>query len=99
MKKFQIVYEEQVEIDLISILSYYEFIEQGLGKRFIQEYLAYIKLIKKNPHIFQIKYDTIHTAPLKVFPSLIFYIVEENIITILAVLHSAQNPEKWPKNK
>ena len=96
-RKFRVAYEEQVELDLISAVSYYNDQQKGLGARFFKEYLGQLNHIKRNPFEFQFRYDEIHAAPLKVFPFLIFYIVEDDLIIILSVIHSSQNPENWPK--
>jgi len=96
MKKYFLSYEPQVETDLKSAVFYYNDQQKGLGKRFYTEYIAYLKHIKQNPHKFQIRYLNVHIAPLKVFPFLVFYMVDENEIIILTVLHSSQNPDNWP---
>ncbi|MFZ5554420.1 MAG: type II toxin-antitoxin system RelE/ParE family toxin [Bacteroidota bacterium] len=96
MKKYFLSYEPQVEVDLKSAIVYYNERQKGLGKRFYTEYLSYLKHIKGNPLNFQKRYLNIHVAPLKVFPFLIFYIIDGNEIIVLTVLHSSQNPDNWP---
>ncbi len=94
--KYTISYEPLVEKDLKESITYYNSRQKGLGSRFHSEYLFFIEAIKKNPLIFQTRYNDIHVAPLKSFPFLIFYIVIKNEIVILSVLLMAKDSERWP---
>jgi hypothetical protein len=94
--KYTLSYESQVESDLTAAIDFYNEKQKDLGLRFYKEYLQYIKIIKKNPFIFQERYDEVHIAPLKTFPFLIFYTLDKKDILILAILPSAKDSEKWP---
>lgn len=48
---------------------------------------------------FEVKYHNIRTVLLRQFPYHLYYILEENKITILAILHAQSGPEKISKFK
>lgn len=56
------------------------------------------KLISLNPH-FRIRYKDIHGFPIRKFPFLIFYKVNETNKTVLvySVFNTYLNPAKYPK--
>ena len=71
---------------------------KGLGSKFLNELKSYKKTLEKNP-FFAKRNVVIRTLPLKKFPFMIHYTINEkqNEVIILSVLHTAQNPEIWPK--
>jgi hypothetical protein len=46
--------------------------------------------------VYQIRYDQIHSRPLKIFPSMIQFAVDEinKVVIIRAVINTYQNPDK-----
>jgi len=86
----------QAKIDIQEQIHYYNDQKKGLGKRFHNDVKATFKAIRKTP-FYQIRYKEVRCLPLKKFPAMVHYTVDENIntITIRAVFHTAQNPKKW----
>lgn len=56
--------------------------------------------IEINP-FFQIRYDDVHCLPVKKYPYMIHFTVNEadNLVTVRAVFHTSQDPKKWTKRK
>jgi len=71
---------------------------KGLGKKFLNELKSNKKILEKNP-FFAERNKGIHTLPLKKFPFIIHFTINEKNkeVIILSVLHTAQNTAKWPK--
>ncbi|MGQ1947248.1 type II toxin-antitoxin system RelE/ParE family toxin [Geofilum sp. OHC36d9] len=74
--------------------------QKGLGKRFTAEVRENVHFIRQNPKASNIRYNSVRTAVLNVFPFMIHFTVDEKNKTVIvsAVLHTSRNPELW-KNR
>ncbi|MGB6082845.1 hypothetical protein [Moheibacter sp.] len=54
-----------------------------------------LNTLEFSPH-FQIRYREIRAIPFPAFPYLVFYSVENKIVSIHSVFHTSQNPDKYP---
>ena len=82
--------------DVQDAIEFYDEKEPGLGKEFENHLNESLKLLEKNP-FFQIRYDNVHCLPLKRFPFMIHYTVQEKqqIVTVRAVLNTFRSPRNW----
>jgi toxin ParE1/3/4 len=96
MTLFKVSIEDNALLDIQEAIDYYDDQQIGLGKKFEHSLHKSITALTKNP-FYQIRYDHIRCLPLKKFPYMIHFEVLEAIrlIRIIAVFHTAQNPEKW----
>ncbi len=69
----------------------------GLGKRFTKEIRKKVTSIKENPFAFSIRYHDVRTANIDIFPFMIHFVVEEEVIIISSVFHTSIDPNKWSK--
>ena len=96
---YQIIVRPEAEQDLRDAFSWYESRKPGLGfdfKHCVEEVLS---RLTRTPYIYPKVYKQVKRAFIKRFPFGIFYVVEENRVVILAVLHARRNPEYWKKRK
>lgn len=93
---FKLIVEPAAESDISKAIEYYETQKQGLGKVFFEELIDKVKQIQKFPNSINIRYNHTRVAVLKRFPYLIFYILVDNVIVVLAVMNSSINPNNWP---
>lgn len=86
----------QAKIDIQDQIHFYNDKQNGLGKRFHNEIKSTFKSIRKNPY-YQIRYKNVRCLPLKKFPAMVHYTIDKNEkqITIRAVFHTSQTPNKW----
>jgi len=98
---YKVVILPHAKQDLRDAKLWYESRVKGLGYRFLNDIKKKIEYIKFNPLASNIKYDKIHTNVLEIFPFMIHYIVENDTttITIIAVLHTSLDSEKWISRK
>ena len=85
--------------DLRAAKNWYNEKKSGLGIEFLHEVKLYNAFLKKNPFAFQTRnHPPVRCAPLRRFPFMIHYLpIEElQLIVILAVLHTGENPDNWP---
>jgi toxin ParE1/3/4 len=96
LKVFSLKVEPLAAIDIQEEINYYNSKQAGLGKRFHKELKSYLKSLKSNP-FFQIRYDNIRCLPLKIFPVMIHYTVDEStsLIILRAVINTSKNPDGY----
>lgn len=83
--------------DIQHIVDYYDRIRSHIADTFLENLYAEFDVIVENPNLFQKKYRNTRVRYLKKFPYGIHYIVQEETIEILAVIHTKRNPEIWKK--
>lgn len=73
--------------------------QKGLGKRFTTEVREKVHFIKQNPKAIKLRYDTVRTAILKIFPFMIHYTIDEvnKTIIVSSVFQTSRNPDLWEK--
>ena len=91
---YRLIILEEADQDIHESFRWFEDQQKGLGKRFLDELELYFDILSKHPTIFQIKKKNLRAAPLKTFPFLIIYEIEESDIVIYAVFHTSQDPKK-----
>lgn len=68
----------KAKLDLSEISSWYEDVQNGLGKRFLKNVGLEMRIVKNNPILFQIRYDKTRVVLIKKFPYLIHYEIINN---------------------
>lgn len=86
----------QAKADIQDHIHYYNEKQAGLGIRFHKAILASFEIIRNTP-FFQTRYANVRCYPLKKFPLMIHYTVDEQKkeIVIRAVFHTSQDPKMW----
>jgi len=80
--------------DFNESVEYYLTISDGLKERFIKELDIAFEKIKKNPKLYPLFTDLVRKKLLSTFPYIIYYIYENNTISIIAIFHTSRNPQK-----
>ena len=93
---FDIVFEKRAEFDIQQAVDYYDTQQIGLGEKFWLSVSKHISSISKNP-FFQIRYSNVRCLPVKKFPFMIHFLVDEKrkIAYIISIFHTSQSPDKW----
>jgi plasmid stabilization system protein ParE len=78
---------------------WYELQSPGLGDEFIAAMELPLKRLEQSPLLYAEVIPNIHRALLPRFPYGLFYAVRGDLVHVLAVLHDASNPKKWPKTR
>ena len=91
---FKFKVEPSAFIDIQNEIDHYNTQQKGLGRKFWLEVNHYFKAIRKNP-FYQIRYDEIRCLPLKKFPSMIHFSVDEKnkMIIVRAVIKTNKDPQ------
>ncbi|MEK9149174.1 MAG: type II toxin-antitoxin system RelE/ParE family toxin [Candidatus Desantisbacteria bacterium] len=88
----RVVIGPEAENDLKEAFSWYEDKRQGLGYDFLLQVDAGLRFIERNPKIFPPEYKGTRKYLVKRFPYKIIYLLEEERITVLAVIHGKRSP-------
>lgn len=93
---FEITITELGLQDIQNAIDFYDEQQPGLGKRFEKVLDDHFITLRNNP-FFQIRYDIVRCLPIKSFPFMIHFIVDEQEknVKILAILHTSLNPRSW----
>ena len=94
MTTHRIVISPGAILDMREACSWYNFQQQGLGKKFIDDVKKTTISIKLNPYFASVKFSNIRTAACKTFPYSIHYEIEEreNLIRIVSIFHFSRRP-------
>ena len=92
--------EPEVELDIQERISWYNKQQAGLGRTFHASVKAYLKKLTANP-FYQIRYDGVHCLPLKKYPYMIHFTIDEKNqrVIVHAVFNTARDPKAWKNRK
>ena len=94
-QKFNIQIENRAKIEITDAFDWYEEQKEGLGETFLKAFEKSIDLIQKSPNGFtQINHH--RQFPLKSFPYVILYEIDNDIMFIDAVFHTKRDPKEKP---
>lgn len=95
MKRYQIEAGPAVEADIEAAFDWYELEEPELGFEFLEELRAAYLRILESPLGYQELRSSIRRALTRRFPYAVYFSIEDNIIIVVAVLHTARDPAEW----
>ncbi|MCK9189420.1 type II toxin-antitoxin system RelE/ParE family toxin [Acidithiobacillus sp.] len=78
---------------------WYELQSPGLGEEFIAALELQLKRLEQAPLLYAEVISSVRRALLPRFPYGLFYVVRGDLVHVLAVLHDARNPSRWPKSR
>ena len=83
------------EMDLEKVIKYYCTIRKDLARQFLSELRITTAFIQKNPMKIQIRYANVRVVFLDKFPYGVHYLFKNRTVTILSILHTSQDSDKW----
>ncbi|MEX0810838.1 MAG: hypothetical protein WD048_01395 [Chitinophagales bacterium] len=90
--------DTDARLDIQKGIKWYNKKAIGLGRKFHKEVKQHFKILRRMPY-FQLYYYDVRCLPLKIFPYMIHFTLDEKdkIIIVRAVFPSQVNPENWKK--
>ncbi len=88
----------RVEREITEASTWNEEQQPGLGTRFIDYVDQSLNRIASHPYQYPARYEQeLHVAPLKTFPYLVIYWVDEvqNTVFVTSVFHTSRKPKKF----
>lgn len=95
MKLYQLQAESAVEFDVESAFQWYESEEPGLGFEFLKQLRDCYERLLRIPYGYQELRSGIRRALIKQFPYAVYFSVEDEVVVVLAVMHTARDPAEW----
>ena len=89
----------EAELDVFAALLRYERERPGLGTWFEADVNGVFARVLENPFQFPEIEEGARRALARHFPYGIFFIVDDDLVTVLAVLHLHQDPDTWKRGR
>lgn len=97
MKSYRLEAGPAVDADVEAAFDWYEIEEPGLGFQFLEGLRAGYQRILETPLAFQDLRSGIRRALTRRFPYAVYFSTEDEIIVVVAVLHTARDPAEWQR--
>jgi len=91
----KVTFHEDAESEMMEAAQYYEEKANGLGLSFLDTVEQAVDQVLENPLSCQLVGDRIRHKILRRFPYSLLYMVEPDLIRILAVAHHKRRPGYW----
>jgi plasmid stabilization system protein ParE len=78
---------------------WYEAQTPGLGEEFVAALELQLKRLEQAPLLYAEIIPGVRRALLPRFPYGVFYVVRGELVHVLAVLHDARSPGRWPRSR
>lgn len=96
MKQYKVNLIPAAYTDLTEARAWYGKINPELPKRFNSSVKATMEQVRSLPTGHSIRYNNVRIANVAIFPYAIhFIIINSNTVVVLAIHHTAINPDKW----
>lgn len=96
---YKLIIKPFAESDAMEAANWYNFKREGLGSEFLLALEAKLNAIKRNPVQFAKLYKDIRRALTDRFPYGIFFIIENDTVYVLAIVHTRRSPSVWKKRR
>jgi len=83
------------QADVGAAFEWYEQHEPGLGHKLIEALSLCFDSIATHPGQFARIYGPVRRALLRRFPYAVFFVEDQTVISVLAVMHMARDPGQW----
>ena len=93
--KHRLVIRPEAEADLLDAMQWYKDQRQGLEDEFFLAFDAALSRLRRTPKSFPIVHESIRRVLLRRFPYGIYYLLEGEQITVIAVFHAKRDPKRW----
>lgn len=94
---YELIIRPEAKADLLDAFHWYQAQRTGLGLDFKLCVDEVVSKLLKRPTIYKKVHKHIRRALIRKFPFGIFYIIEENSIIVIAVIHARRNPTEWKR--
>ncbi len=92
---YEIIVRPEAAREVQQAFDWYQEKTEGLGLEFLRAADACLAGVQRNPLASPIMYQEIRRALLRKFPYILFYIVKEEQIIVLACFHAKRDPIDW----
>ena len=90
-----LVVRPEAELDAQEAGAWYEGEQRDLGFRFLREVSAAFQRVENGPLQFPLVFRDIRHAILHRFPFGVFFVLEDDVATVLAITHLHRHSDAW----
>jgi plasmid stabilization system protein ParE len=98
MTMYRVQVRPDADADAISARDWYRQQSVPSGHRFADELATSIASIADNPEKYPVVYRGVRRAMTSRFPYAVYFVVAQDRITILRILHQARDPREWKRS-
>lgn len=91
----ELLFLPEVADDLSEASLWYEEHQTGLGDEFLRRVEDCLDILRRTPDLHSLVYQNYRRALVRRFPYVVFYEIDGDHVIVNAILHAAQDPEKW----
>ncbi len=95
MATYSVIIQAEAELDLDDAHIYLEDQKAGLGFDLLAEISDIVGTLESNPFLFQKVYGEKRRATIKRFDYNIIYVIREQSVFILAIIHGMRDSKRW----
>lgn len=95
MKPYTIESYDAADADVEAAFRWYQTEQSGLGLEFLEELRSAYNRIADGPLKYEELRSGIRRALTRRFPYAIYFIIEKQVIVVIAVLHVVRDPTEW----
>ena len=92
--KYTLLIKEEADLDITEAYKWHEDKRKDLGGEFLIELDEYFSFLENNPYLCQVRYKSYRLFPLKRFPYLIVYEIDNENVIVYSVFHMSKDPRK-----
>lgn len=92
---YSISIRSDAEIDIEDAAIWYEQQRKGLGNDFLDEVQNAIRKMSENPYLYPIVHRNTRRTLIRRFPFAIYYLIEQDSLVVVAVMHGSRHPKRW----
>ncbi|PSN11713.1 addiction module toxin RelE [filamentous cyanobacterium CCT1] len=92
---YRLIIRPQAELDIQAAFEWYETQTPGLGSEFIRAVDASLSGIGRSPFGYPKVYKQARRALIRRFPYGLLFVVEQELIVVVACFHGKRNPQSW----
>ncbi|MCU4173583.1 type II toxin-antitoxin system RelE/ParE family toxin [Carboxylicivirga sp. N1Y90] len=96
---YTIYFKEEAKNDIIDAYDWYENKQKNLGEIFVSEIERYLDILKRKPLIFRERKKQLRYCPIKRFPFIIVFEVENKAVIVYAIFNTYQHPSQIDSRK
>jgi len=97
VKHYKVLIGKAALLDIRDAKGWYNKCLPNLGSYFHDVVKKQISTLSKNGGIYVVRYKSVHCMPVKKFPYLVHFTINENkgAIEVFAVIHTSRSPDIW----
>ena len=92
---YEIIIRPEARLDILDAFSWYQEQRPGLGLDFKLCVDEVFSKLRRRPNIYKKVHKEVRRVVTQRFPFGVFYLIENNKVIALAVLHARRDPKKW----